>query len=317
MKTHLKIIFSIMVISMILSAELNAQLLVHQIDPMNLSIGDITHSTTVTNIGGTYTSDRNDVSNSAILFDGTADDVVKWTMNPSFDLVADHSISIWFLNNEASSVNQYILTSRRNSEGEEAGGLDVLLQKSGNIIANYRSIDSTGKIKSVAKTTYDPAIIRDVWHHLVITKKDSMMVLYLDKMIIDTAYFTENPSTTDDWAAGNITNFNDVLPRELHGAIDDIQFYEGALTATQVQDIFLGDDIISSIPHETFDQHIFPNPASTILYVESGLVEFYNNLGQNVYSTISYGQVDVSMLIEGTYILKHGNGKTSIIQIER
>ena len=58
---------------------------------------------------------------------------------------------------------------------------------------------------------------------------------------------------------------------------------------------------------------VFPNPATSIINTEEGQLDILDALGNQVLSTISNGQVDVSVLESGIYFVTQNGKRTKLI----
>ena len=121
----------------------------------------------------------------------------------------------------------------------------------------------------------------------------------------------ENP---DVWGVG--CNF---CPRCLR--LDTLGIYGAAGTPPCMPNYSLGAQecwplSISQLANEPISQlEVFPNPASTILYIKiesKETRELFNSIGQVLFST-KENEIDVSHFAKGVYYLKCGNAVKKIV----
>ena len=168
----------------------------------------------------------------------------SWLQLPAAILsqVDDFTISAWLLLDNSSSrfstQNDYSLISAANADATEAL---VLLYGSGNNAAYWQLTIDGSEPSTIA---YNGAIADSQWHHLVITRSTDKLQLFIDgELIEDPSTITSEPIAIDasglivgqlQTCLGNCFAANSAWL----GAIDDLRFYNRALTLPEVEELF-------------------------------------------------------------------------------
>jgi hypothetical protein len=152
----------------------------------------------------------------------------------------------------------------------------------------------------------------DVWYHLTFTYDGTSSRIYKNGVLIST--------TTKSW--GTVNN-NDLFKlgtgvgNELwfNGAIDDLKIYDMAISDEQVKRLYETGSInlVDGITDSEVDlpNFVYPNPVKNILYT-SLPVEIYTMAGTFVKA--GNGNLDVSDLPSGLYVVKSAKGFTKLIK---
>ena len=170
----------------------------------------------------------------------------SWLQLPAtiLDQADDFTISAWLLLDNSSSrfstQNNYSLISAANAEEPEALAL-LYAKASGNNEAYWQLTIDGSEQSAIA---YDGAIAASQWHHLVITRSTDKLQLFIDgELIEDPSTITSEPLSIDasglivgqlQTCLGNCFAANSAWL----GAIDDLRFYNRALTPPEVEELF-------------------------------------------------------------------------------
>ncbi|MCP4493119.1 MAG: LamG domain-containing protein [Gammaproteobacteria bacterium] len=111
--------------------------------------------------------------------------------------------------------------------------------------AYFEVADNTGNVASINVGRANASRSLDGgWHHYVGVHDGSEVHLYIDGVLSISVPWTNGADYTgcDDPTIGARTDgFTNIVDRYFNGSIDDLKFYDYAITATQVRDIFLSD----------------------------------------------------------------------------
>ena len=170
----------------------------------------------------------------------------SWLQLPAtiLDQADDFTISAWLLLDNSSSrfstQNNYSLISAANAEEPEALAL-LYAKASGNNEAYWQLTIDGSEQSAIA---YDGAIAASQWHHLVITRSTDKLQLFIDgELIEDPSTITSEALSIDasglivgqlQTCLGNCFAANSAWL----GAIDDLRFYNRALTPPEVEELF-------------------------------------------------------------------------------
>ena len=170
----------------------------------------------------------------------------SWLQLPAaiLDQADDFTISAWLLLDNSSSrfstQNDYSLISAANADATEALAL-LYGNASGNNAAYWQLTIDGSEPSTIA---YDGAIADSQWHHLVLTRSTDKLQLFIDgKLIEDPSTITSEPLAIDtsglivgqlQTCLGNCFAANSAWL----GAIDDLRFYNRALTLPEVEELF-------------------------------------------------------------------------------
>ncbi len=209
--------------------------------PFNGNADDISGYNNHAIVGGaSLTTDRFDNQNSAYFFNGQSDFIAV----PDLGLYNVTSISLWF---NASSLDLTELDYRNFLLGYDGGqGNDVLIfnlgHNSESQIYNNRIIHfhSRDKVTNNIAMNYQAGnSLAGAWHHAVLVWNDSnKMKLYLDNQLVDSEDITVSAVWDNHgFDLGNYQNNRSAI-RAFHGTIDDVRIYNGALSQTEVTDLY-------------------------------------------------------------------------------
>ncbi len=206
--------------------------------PFNGNVNDQSgngHNGTI--LGATLTADRFGNANRAYLMDGISHSTPKGISSPYIvDNTKPYSYSIWFKSNDANKANQSII----NSGIHTAFVLSFNHPYSPNKIMaciGRPTIGWTVCNDSNAWTISDPLN----WHHAAVVKNSTSVKYYMDGQLQKTLAIGPNENMGSfDFIMGAISiNGGPAWGYEtFSGIIDDAIFYDKALSATEVQQLY-------------------------------------------------------------------------------
>lgn len=273
--------------------------------------------------GASLTADRFGTPNSSYSFDGV-DDKIQISDHPDFDFTDKVTISAWF--KPVISSGHYVVEKAANIYGGGPYSLDyhpgtprtVLYNESGGILVNLAGSGSS-------------SIQVEVWQHIAFTYDGSTVKLYYNGQVNASQAATGALQQSD----GNVNvGVYEFVGLYYQGNIDDIYFYNYALTDSEVEGLYTqgGWPVVpsfasSSMLSSTMVQGeitIYPNPLVNVLTVVHQN-ENVSNIGviirsdlsgkilfnANVTKTLNQFDVDLSDLASGNYILQINDGKTT------
>ncbi|MCG1035775.1 LamG-like jellyroll fold domain-containing protein [Polaribacter sargassicola] len=160
------------------------------------------------------------------------------------------------------------------------------------------------------------AFTAGTWNHIAVTynSSDGKVTLYLNGDLVGENTWTDVNTTATPLRIGNDYN-NNTPPqsRGFNGAIDDIQIYSDALTATQISTLY-NTPILSNEKFVAKTFATYPNPVSDVLNFTSSdinSVDVYNILGAKVATLkVINKSINFDTFNKGIYIVdcKNTNG---------
>ncbi|MCH2044245.1 MAG: LamG domain-containing protein [Saprospiraceae bacterium] len=151
------------------------------------------------------------------------------------------------------------------------------------------------------------------WHHIVAQNDGSTTYLYIDNQL-DTSH-TESLSTLSAPNSNakiylGITNLN---TNKLEGELDNIKIFDGILSTTQIQNLYLAGDTTSTTTkvkyHEVEAVKLFPNPTADILMIDNKkedweYIKFIDiNARPVLTQRLQTNQVNIEWLPSGVYFV--------------
>lgn len=282
------------------------------------------------NGGIVFSTDRNGIANSAILFDGIDDYVdLPFGVNNQF------SIGFWI---KPVSYNPDTVAGPNIISNVILSNLTNAVPNTNFEVAlNYD--DSTISMGAWSLPSYIETTTHfdtSSWRYLMITKDDSVVKMYVNgAMETQLDVFSTNitPSNLRIGARRNYSaSPNDSVAAFFYnGYIDEFSVYDCALNDTQVFSVFSAFDTVPtlSVKESTNNPYsVFPNPSNSEINI-SGLqqyieyeVKIYDNYGRLVYSSIGLSD-DKPLLIShflgtGVYFIRVSQqGKTNTLKFIR
>ncbi len=227
------------------------------------------------------------------------------------DVTGDFTISFWVRPSAVNTASLNILSSRRNISGQEAGGVEFVLNPQGVLKAAGRSVSSLGAAPSNNYILGTTTLTSSVWYHVVLTQNGTTGVskLFINNGLDDQATATTpNTDFANAWSFGHSFKSSEE-DREFNGKIDEIRFYDRELSDAEVSQLYNFESSVSVPSYESSSRLlIYPNPAQDVLSISSdaNVQEFniINAVGEQVYSGTKKNSIDVSNLKKGVYIIK-------------
>jgi hypothetical protein len=225
------------------------------------------------------------------------------------DVGSDFTISFWIRRSPWTAYPLNILSSRRNIFGQEAGGVEFVINNEGKVKAAGRSVSTVGGSPSLNYAIGNTVLQDYLWYHLVLTQNGSTgeVKLYVNGSTDDQTT-AAGPSTNfaNAWAFGHSFNGSE-LEREFNGLLDEIRFYDRALSSTEVSQLFSYEMTLSADEIITNDkQMIYPNPTSNSFKIEGENVENVKVFDVNGSLVKEFGaedSFDINHLESGIYIV--------------
>jgi hypothetical protein len=156
-------------------------------------------------------------------------------------------------------------------------------------------------------------LLTDVWYCVVLTREGNQAKVYVDGLLVAgvTVNTTAIPCTSllvgqEEDCSGGCFAKNQCT----HGAMDNLTFYDHALTATDVQSICnssSGKEMVTEmIPLKL---RVFPNPANDVLNIDAdlsieGYVHIYSIIGADKLIVPATHAIDISSLPAGLYFIR-------------
>ena len=268
----------------------------------------------VTNTTTSFTTDRFNVANNALLLGtittgGKGGDAIQLPGSTTATITnlpfgnRTRTVSIW-INSSLSGANNPIF-SYGSSSANAAFGL-----------GRYQSQTSTGGPKPTISTKTDlllygyandlawsePAIPSG-WNHFVVTYDGTVATIYMNGVLRASGTKVWNTASTV-FRLGQDTNGGGFF----YGAIDDLKIYDRILTPTEISNLHSNNSLSSKdFIRQSLKATIYPNPTSNNFTIEMETevqkVEIHSILGQKILTSNSKN-TNVSSLQKGVYMVR-------------
>ena len=218
--------------------------------------------------GALLVEDRFENANHAYSFNGTNHFI---ELDESMEIQPDFpfTISIWFTVNEFAESSSLLYASDEITD--IYSGFWVGYVPDGNISIGYGDGMGTGPTHRVTKKSLE-TIVEGEWYHVTgVYNAENDLDLYID-CIEDTGFY----SGTGNGMSTNISN--GVIGRSLghhpesyhNGIIDDIRFYNRALSVGEIELLCKERNPSLSLPDYTEDNiKVYPNPTNNHIFIET------------------------------------------------
>ncbi|RYC71012.1 LamG-like jellyroll fold domain-containing protein [Spirosoma sordidisoli] len=211
------------------------------------SMKDITVYKNDANPAGTptFTTDRRDRPNSAILLDGV-EDYFFMNDNASLNNLDEFSISLWIKANPINNVNDRIQIFNKSkwatSENEMYSALIKKSESGSNnyiFMADIKQNSNCQPGKGWQPSTFSGKLTPGAWTHLVYVYSKNTLSIYYNNSPL--AQSDPLPASSMDKCPGGELKFGAQLreyPNYFSGAMDDIRIYKRALRPDEVKSLF-------------------------------------------------------------------------------
>ncbi len=258
--------------------------------------------------GATLTTDRNGNSNSAYHFDGV-DDYIDWPNVSALKPQLPISYSFWMKMDDISEPNA-IVTSDFLQNDYHGTHMLVRANTADMTLVYGTGGGCTGSACARSKIG-STSLSAGVWYHVVgVIRGANDMDIYIDCVNDGGSYggSSNNPMaySTVAGSVGRKDSHTFNPPYYFHGSIDDLAYWNRALTQQDVEEICQNGIVGIDEKYKLVHVEVYPNPSNDVLNITAGNASFqsiriYNALGQNVlevpYSTV----LDISQLPSGIY----------------
>ncbi len=244
-------------------------------------------------------------------------DATDFVMGSSAHLptgIASRSFSVWIYVNQLPGPNlpfafPFFYGARQENQGQGLGISDI-----GRLsYAGYKSTtNSTADLESIA------TIGENQWVHVGMSFDGDTAKLYINGQLDNSSIELWNTTANQSLHFGRMgatpgnmqTGASIILP--YNGALDDFRAYDRELSPLEMEklanDDFSSLSSIGLVETRRFAKpHLYPNPATSLLYVESTIppakVDIYTLSGQLVSTFDGEEPLDVAALPEGVYLV--------------
>ena len=192
--------------------------------------------------GATSVDDRLGNANNAIQISNSNYAAVP---DPIIDITTDFSINAWIKLDASNSTNKYIVDSRHHyTSGGEVGGMSVLLNANNALtVQTFR----TGSFANTMDLVTTGTVEVDEWYMVTVVGVDGDVNVYLDGVNVGqgTPSLFQNGQS---WTFGIIAqgSGNEHLRKDFPGALDDISFYQKALSESEIATLFALDGFVKN-----------------------------------------------------------------------
>ncbi|MDG1476115.1 MAG: T9SS type A sorting domain-containing protein, partial [Vicingaceae bacterium] len=275
------------------------------------SIEDVIGNNNGTTINGTYDFSGYGTGK-AIDFDGYDGTDPQATVNKGViedSIVAfdqDFTISFWFkLISYNANQPMTILSSRKSLLGSEAGGIEFVIRKDPNNTLQVAGRKVTGGL-GLRYNIESGVIPTSQWHFVCFTQIGTLQRLYLNGNYVGQDLTTNFAEQSYLWALGSSRDPGE-LEREFNGSIDEVRFYNRALSSGEVTQLYNYTPTTVSIA-ENFSETLktYPNPTNNTFKIsakEVNKVSIYNSNGMLIFQSEARDLYDISDFTTGIYML--------------
>ncbi len=218
----------------------------------------------ISNLGATFTQDRDGANNNAALFDGNSS-YLMINQNSSLITTTNFTISSWvWMNGDGGGNNsQNAIFEQRDDDATSSSKSAILfITRYANNQSYFGVRSSTGGSTVIAQADNAPS--NNQWHHYCATKCDNAINLYIDGQLVATAPYNQTGNFTtsiDHVSIGAHHNSGGSTYGAFNGRLDEFRIYNKCLTSDEVRDIYT-DNFVSVkelSQYENFD--VYPNPS--------------------------------------------------------
>ncbi len=250
--------------------------------------------------------DRNNINSEAIRYSGGSS---SFSLLPNSTVLKrqELTISMWVKPINAGS---YIVFAKNNNISSNFEGLTIVTKNTNQFGAVKIAGNNT---TSITGGTYTPN--GSVWHHIVLTVKDSLK-LYQNGTLVASgiANFNTQYDANTSFVIGGSNQ--SVFPYPYNGVVDELKFFDNALSNAEVAQLSTTDGNCNSIATDISDSKIieslsYPNPVKDIVNVSSK-GELYNLNGVKI--SEGENKIDMTDFPKGIYLLKINNTIQKIIK---
>lgn len=219
--------------------------------------------------GKSISFDGYDGSQSATVSRGVIEDSIL-----PFD--NDMTISFWFniaAFNPPQTLN--LLSSRRTITGSEDGGIEFGVRGNAIHTLSVAGRSTTGGL-TLEYELESAVLSTNQWYFATFVQSGTTKTLYLNGANVDEDFTMNIAEQSNVWAIGASLNGGEAA-REFNGKIDDIRFYNRALSSVEVTQLNNLDPFTASINENTIENmKLYPNPTANSFKISSENIEKVN-----------------------------------------
>ncbi len=257
------------------------------------------------------TTDRGGASDCALLFPGDGSHVyIPYSADLDRAPSDAFTISLWYQGGSPEVGDLEWLFSKRNpGSGWNATNYALCLYDLNRVLC---LAGNTGSLWS----PIEPPIPDTQWHNLAYIYANGYQQVWLDNQLVIADPLQQHFVTQSNHGVTIGENFS--------GAMDDIRFYDRALSPQEVDLLFQETSSCSTngLAEQTAAAFlVMPNPATDVLTVQvqnaTGLLELFDATGRSVQRITVRGTtstLDLGHLNSGLYLLRYSNGSEAVVQ---
>ena len=244
----------------------STSLLMNTTNNANFLVDSSSFNTTITNNGSATSALLNPYGVGSVLFNGTSQ-FLSATLSAALGTGA-YTIECWINSNSLYNGKSYSGIFDSRTSGTDAGGVSLYFQASGTSLV-YR-IGATNAI------TIDASVLSpNTWYHMAVSKKGSLVTLYINGVSVGTATNSANSSNTlfnigktfdPFYFNGYISNFRITAGIPVYPSNPTFTPPTGTLPALRNTQLLLDAQISSTYITDTSNNNFTLTPTGTVSY---------------------------------------------------
>ena len=198
-------------------------------------------------------------------FDGKNDYLVV-PDNANLGFTSEYTLSAW-VNPNTIPIYAPVFV-RGTSTGDD---IEVYIRKDGLMLVHNRT--NGGKFSYTLNDNLPDNPPSNKWSHFVITWKDNKWKVYIDGVLKYTSITKENPKNTGKWYIGKTFHKAFGTNNVFDGKMDEIAFFDRALTNTEISDMYKGGTKIITYSYDEGNERVMKNKDGEKTYYVNNLYE--------------------------------------------
>ncbi|WP_298533706.1 LamG-like jellyroll fold domain-containing protein [uncultured Algibacter sp.] len=311
-------LYLVLFLSISISAQISGpNLILHlRFDGNSLSDSS-TYNHTVINHETSFTTG---VGDSGLFLDGT-NQYLEVSHSINLEISGRLTMSMWYKHKTQNNTNSFYSLVEQ-SANEDGGHSRYGMWIIGDALWMCIEPDSCPGDGGLCQrcTSGNVSFVEDQWYHIAGTYDGQVLKIYVNgQLISEQDYGTDTGISVKPYPLTIGTDVYDPNPVYLKGSLDEIQLYDVALTAAQINQLY-NEFNTASVSENSVSVSMYPNPASSIISIRSSLrfdtASVFNLNGQLIKTiSIENEMVDIGFLNSGIYLMRLSeDGNSSLVK---